>query len=347
MTRNYGQLYLFKVLLKKYESDDKNSIQKQELLLLANKCYKILSDLNDSEFKIENYPFIAKAYQYTGEFEKSIKILNERFDLYTIVIENKNIESYKQIRESHEIQLQQKELEKKEQLLQQKEALNNKLKQVNDELEQFTSMASHDLKSPLRTILTLCGFMKEGDLAAAEMNEYLSLIESDAVKMDNLINSLLRYSKIGYNNVEKEKIDLTDLINNVKVNLSTEIKNRNASINIENLPEIKGNKVLLEQLFQNLINNALKYNENQKPEITIRSEEIRNTIEIQDNGIGIPENKIQDVFKAFIRAHSASKYEGSGVGLATCKKIMDIHSGTISVSSEVGKGSCFSLCFND
>ena len=104
---------------------------------------------------------------------------------------------------------------------------------------------------------------------------------------------------------------------------------------------------MLKQLFDNLIGNALKYNNKQTPSIKISSEIEKDSlkVKIEDNGIGIPEVKVKDVFKAFLRAHSSKEYKGSRVELATCKKIMDIHSGTISVDSEVGKGSCFVLEF--
>ncbi len=320
--------------------------EKSELEKLIVKCLSLIEKYDNLDDKLEKYDLIIEAYEYTENYEKTISILNKKHELFAKYIEEQKIESYKQIKESNEIQLQHKELEKKDSLLLQKEALNKTLKRVNDELKQFTSMASHDLKSPLRTILTISDLMKAGDLDQEEMNEYLTLVEEDAIKMDNLINSLLKYSKIGYSNIEMEKVCLNDLITGVLNNLKTQIQRKKAQINLDKLPQIQGNRLLLEQLFKNLINNALKYNEKQIPEINIRKSVNKKTIEIQDNGIGIPENKIKEIFKAFTRAHSASKYEGSGVGLATCKKIMDIHSGTISVSSEVGKGSVFKLQFS-
>ncbi|MGB1314737.1 MAG: sensor histidine kinase [Chitinophagales bacterium] len=332
----------FRLFLKKQKSNNKLDINKLEEL-----TSKILNDIEKAtsfEYKMEEYPYIAKAYEHLGKFQDAIEILNKRHNLYVKHVEEQKIESYKQIRESHEIQLQQKEIEQKELLLEQKERLNVKLKRVNDELEQFTSMASHDLKSPLRTILTICNLMKDDDISKEDLAEYLNLVEKDALKMNNLVDSLLKYSKIGYQNVEMENLSLNTLISGVIENLATEIKQKNAVINLEEMPEIIGNKILLQQLFQNLISNALKYNDTQKPEINISMSE--NILEISDNGIGIPANRISEVFKAFTRAHSASKYEGSGVGLATCKKVMDLHSGTISVSSEVGKGSVFKLKFS-
>ncbi|MGB1019391.1 MAG: sensor histidine kinase, partial [Chitinophagales bacterium] len=320
---------------------------RQKILIgdLVNKSLKITEETEAIENILGNYSLIADAYLVIENFKQANIMLTRRNMLFKQLTEQQKIDSYKQIRESHELELQKKELEKKEQLLQQKETLNKKQKQINTELELFASMASYDLKAPIRTILALCSIIKNQNLAKTEMNEYLTLIKIDAQKMNNLINSLLKYAKIGYKNVEFKKIALKTTVNTVKRNLATEIKNKNAIISLEKLPEINGNKALLEQLFQNLINNALIYNENQKPEITIRSTKNQNEIEIVDNGIGIPKNRINQIFKAFTRAHSASKYEGSGVGLAICKKIMDIHFGSISVSSEQGKGTCFTLTF--
>ncbi|MGB1019390.1 MAG: sensor histidine kinase, partial [Chitinophagales bacterium] len=281
------ELLLFLKELKKQE--------KAELEKLIVKCLSLIEKYDNLDDKLEKYDLIIEAYEYTENYEKTISILNKKHELFAKNIEEQKIESYKQIKESNEIQLQHKELEKKDSLLLQKEALNKTLKRVNDELKQFTSMASHDLKSPLRTILTISDLMKAGDLDKEEMNEYLTLVEEDALKMDNLINSLLKYSKIGYSNIEMEKVCLNDLITGVLNNLKTQIQRKKAQINLDKLPQIQGNRLLLEQLFKNLINNALKYNEKQIPEINIRKSVNKKTIEIQDNGIGIPENKIKEI----------------------------------------------------
>ncbi len=334
------------IVMKQLEKLEKNSFINKKLANdLIEKSLKIAKEEESIVNKMSIYSLIADAYLVIENFKQANIMLTRRNMLFKQLTEQQKIDSYKQIRESHELELQKKELEKKEQLLQQKETLNKKQKQINTELELFASMASYDLKAPIRTILALCSIIKNQNLAKTEMNEYLTLIKIDAQKMNNLINSLLKYAKIGYKNVEFKKIALKTTVNTVKRNLATEIKNKNAIISLEKLPEINGNKALLEQLFQNLINNALIYNENQKPEITIRSTKNQNEIEIVDNGIGIPKNRINQIFKAFTRAHSASKYGGSGVGLAICKKIMDIHFGSISVSSKQGKGTCFTLTF--
>ena len=309
-----------------------------KLKKLTDKSLQVVDKTNLVKTKLNEYPYIAKAFEHLKNYKEAIRIINKRQEIFVKHIEQEKAFSYKQIKESQEIQLQQKEIK-------QQEKANKKLQAINHNLEQFTAMATHDLKSPLRNIIAFCNLIEDEETTKEEQKEYTSLIKTDTEKMSMLISSLLKYAKIGFNEIEMKTIDLNRLLKGVVKNLNQEIKSKNASVNIKKLPEIQGNAILLQQLFQNLINNALKYNENQKPEITIRSEETKNTIEIIDNGIGIPENKIQDIFKAFTRAHSASKYEGSGVGLATCKKIMDLHSGTIFVSSEVGKGSCFSLIF--
>lgn len=234
---------------------------------------------------------------------------------------------------------------KKKLLLEQKDKLNLKLRQVNDELEQFTYMASHDLKSPLRTILAICNLLKDDNLSTEDLHIYLDLIKSDALKINKLVSSLLEYSKIGFVNVEMSSLDLGPIVEKVVDHFNFDSDSKKTNITIGVLPRINGSEVLLTQLFENILSNALKYNDNEIPEIIIRTAADGNSVEIVDNGIGIPKKRIHDIFKAFIRLHSSNKYEGSGVGLATCKKIMDIHLGTISVISEEEKGSTFILTF--
>ena len=342
LTQKLISIVLLKLELNIFKKGEKCVEDKKKLNEIAIVCKNNVNELKVDFYKIENYPYISKAFEYAENYTEAIKILNKSNELYAKQAEQEKIATYKQLRETHELQVQQQEIE-------QQEKTNLKLKGINNDLEQFTYMASHDLKSPLRNISAFCSFIEDENTSKEEIKEYTGLIKKDANKMTNLITSLLDYSKIGFNEVEKESIDLTRLLKKVIEGLNQNIEEKNAVVSFDNLENIEGNAILLNQLFNNLINNALKYNDKETPRIEINGNQINQKLQIsiKDNGIGIPENKIPEIFNAFTRAHSASKYKGSGVGLAICKKIMDIHSGTIAVSSEVGKGTCFTLVFNN
>ena len=229
----------------------------------------------------------------------------------------------------------------------QREKLMVELESQNEELNNYAYLVSHDLKSPLRNIIAFSSLINEPSNSPEDLKEYTGLVVSNAKKMSELISSLLAHSKIGYAPSEMEKVSLNEILDAAKNNLLEEIKSKETLIIHEELPQVLGNEILLVQLFQNLISNAIKYNVKDvvKIEISAYQEREQTIIKVKDNGIGIPTNKISEIFKAFSRAHSASLYEGNGIGLATCDKIMKIHSGEISVESTEYEGSTFVLSF--
>lgn len=222
--------------------------------------------------------------------------------------------------------------------------VSEELKRSNTELEQFAYIASHDLQEPLRMVTSYLQLLEKRykDKLDQDAQDFINYAVDGSKRMRNLILSLLEYSRI--NSVRPfEKIDLNMLLKEVLENLSASVKENNAIIRINELPAIKGDPVLIAQLFQNLIENGIKFRNSKNPEIII-SGELKNDeylFSVKDNGIGIEEKYLDKIFVIFKRLHSNEKYPGTGMGLAICKKIVEKHGGKIWAESEVGKGSTF------
>ena len=226
---------------------------------------------------------------------------------------------------------------------------NIKLQQANDELEQFAYLLSHDLQEPLRKIQTFSNLVIEkNELAESKM--YLEKIDSSAKRMKKLIQDVLDYSKVNNKNEIYKIIDLNLVLENVKADLELPINKKCAVIISALLPKINGIEYQITQAFYNLIGNSIKYSTNE-PRIEISCRFIDNTvltdkkIEIifKDNGIGFDEKYKEDIFTPFKRLQSNKDYEGTGIGLALVKKIVEGHRGTITAESKLDVGSAFKI----
>ncbi len=223
-------------------------------------------------------------------------------------------------------------------------ALTN-INKKNRELEQITYITSHDLQEPVRTINSLVNifkikYVKDFDEEGIKILGYL---DTATVRMRNLIKDLLDYSIIGKKR-EKTKIDCDKMLTIISEDLALKINETKAKITWNSLPKILGIEAEIRLLFQNLISNALKFQvKGHQPNIDITAIEKKNfwLFTISDNGIGIASKDLEKVFSIFHRIHSKDKFEGTGIGLAHCAKVVDIHGGEIWVESELGKGSTF------
>ncbi len=237
----------------------------------------------------------------------------------------------------------------KSSLIKNLEEKNAKLKTTTEELERFTNIASHDLKSPLRNIVSFLGLM-ERDLKRGNLEDlasYLSFAKSGALQMNYHIQGILEISRVESNvNAERNWVDLNHIMEQVKVNLSQELAEAKAILDCGNLPNCYCNDVEFTLLFQNLIQNGLKYNKSPRPELKIWAEALPNKtfdIHFSDNGIGIEPKYHDYIFEHFKRLHSSQVYMGTGLGLSICKKIVEKHGGSISLKSNEGEGSIFTL----
>jgi PAS domain S-box-containing protein len=247
------------------------------------------------------------------------------------------------------IDITHRKLYEKELLLAKKSAEQHReeLKQINEELAAFAHTVAHDLKSPVNNILGLIGLIKSKNepLIDAESVYYLDLVTQLGEKMNRFIAELLIFASSGRAEIPMEEVSLNKILEEVKINLFGSMRENEATLFIPEEPfAVIGNSLELSRLFQNLIENALKYRHPiRSPEIKISiiPEEETILIGIQDNGLGIPPQYLHSIFNTFTRVNSNSKQTGSGIGLATCKKITERHQGTIWVESEVGEGSTF------
>ncbi len=223
-----------------------------------------------------------------------------------------------------------------------------KLQDSNQALQDFATIASHDLQEPLRKIMSF-GRMLE-DRYAESLGyvgcDYLGRMRNAACRMQALLNSLLNYSRVATEAEPFESVNLSEVIAEVLNDLEVRISETEGKVEVGHLPAIEADPSQMRQLFQNLIGNGLKYHREEKPLVRISGEPVNGgnavDIRVEDNGIGFEEKQIDRIFKPFQRLHGrSSRFEGTGMGLAICKKIVERHGGSITARSIPGQGSTF------
>ena len=224
------------------------------------------------------------------------------------------------------------------------------LTKKNKVLKQFSFSASHDLKEPLRTINSYTQLLKAelGDQFNESAKGYHNYITRGVRQMYTLLDDLLTYSNIDNEKISLELIDLNEVIEDVRYSMSATISKSQSKIVVESLPSIYGTHTLFTQLFQNLISNAIKFRKKDDKAIIVIDAETDGeccNIFVKDNGIGVSNEYSEKIFEIFQRLHPRYEYEGSGIGLATCKVIMEKLHGEISMVSTPNQGSTFKLSF--
>ena len=230
------------------------------------------------------------------------------------------------------------------------ERINRELAALNAQLDDFTHMASHDLQEPLRTLMAFSNLLQKdlGYSLPEQAVKDLDFITDAARRMQALIQDLLALSRAGRAAKKREKVSLGECADLALEALAMRVKETGAQVIRDTLPYVWGDSTLLTQLYQNLIGNALKFSGDQPPIIQLTFEEREGTqvFGVKDNGIGIESKYAREIFKPFRRLHGRAEYEGSGVGLAICRKIVERHGGKIWVESEPGKGAHFRFTFS-
>jgi PAS domain S-box-containing protein len=222
--------------------------------------------------------------------------------------------------------------------------LNQDLRRSNRDLESFAYVASHDLQEPLRMVSSFTQLLADHfkETLDEDVKDYIRFAVDGAKRMSELIYDLLTYSRIQSTGREFSRVDMNIVLENVIQNLSIYITEKNATITSDKLPVILADEYQMGQLMQNLVNNAMKFS-NLPPKIYIscKDESERYIFSVKDNGIGIEREYFERIFKMFQRLSDRETYEGNGIGLAICKRIVERHGGDIWVESEPGKGTIF------
>lgn len=219
------------------------------------------------------------------------------------------------------------------------------LEKSNFELEQFAYVASHDLQSPLRNVISFAQLLQRrcAEALGARGGEYVATIIHSAGHMQNLITDLLTFSRVGRGNPAFVPVDVEHVLAEVEHTLAARIREKGAQITHDPLPVVAGTPTEVRQLLQNLLDNAIKFQDGGAPHVHVaaRSAESGWEFSVRDNGIGIQPEHQGRIFKMFERLHDAQAFPGTGVGLAICRKIVQQHGGRIWVESEAGKGTTF------
>ncbi|MXV53142.1 GAF domain-containing protein [Pedobacter sp. HMF7647] len=227
--------------------------------------------------------------------------------------------------------------------------LNEKLREAYAELDTFSYTISHDLKHPLTTIKSYSQLIHREAEADSKIRQMAGRIQDGAVKMQVMIEEVLQYSKIGQSKTAIKAIDMRKLLEDLRNDLLVASDNPKLTINIGNTPELHGDETMISQVFSNLLGNAVKYSsKTDHPAVIIGGEVMdENTISysVSDNGIGIAPLEQERIFDLFSRAKEVNEFEGTGVGLAIVKRILDKHYGKIRVESQPGQGSVFHVMF--
>jgi PAS domain S-box-containing protein len=220
------------------------------------------------------------------------------------------------------------------------------LNRSNEELQQFAFVASHDLQEPLRKVIFYSDYFQKQ--YAQQMDEkttmYLRGMRDASMRMRVLITDLLAFSQVEKKQLALKSVDLNALWREAIGDYELVIKEKNASVKVADLPVIEGDATMLRRLFENLLSNALKYSrDDQPPEVKVNCvhAEGRVEIEVRDNGIGFDEKFLPKMFTLFQRLHGKEKFEGTGLGLAICRKIAELHGGSITAKSNLENGSSF------
>ncbi len=239
------------------------------------------------------------------------------------------------------------------------EQIIKELERSNEDLQQFAHVASHDLKEPVRKVLTFCHRLKDelGKELSDKAANYLLKIESASLRMYSMIDGVLLYSSMDALEQTREVIDLEEIMQNIEEDLEVGIQQKGATITYKDLPAIEGSPILIYQLFYNLIGNSLKFSRAGEPlKININREAVPKEeavqldlnpaqqyirIKVHDNGIGFNQDYGERIFQTFTRLNAKDKYEGTGLGLSLCRKIVERHGGKIYAEGKEGEGAAF------
>jgi len=316
-----------------------------EAIEYLSRALKINLEIGSKEFAKESYQFLAKTYALKNDYEKGYRYLADYINVKDELFSEERTKAINEIQAKYEA-------EKKDLKIEKLNMHQQHLIDINNELELFAGKAAHDLKEPLRMMSSYSGLlnMRYGKNLDEDGREYVEIIRSAAKRMSKLLTGLLEYARSGAANARKEDIDLNDILVHIEHNLQLTVKETGAKILYEPLPTVHAVPSSMLQVFQNIIANAIKFRKKDVApliKITCKKRTGDYLFSIADNGIGIPEDQQEQVFEIFRRLNSRKHFSGSGIGLATCKKIIDGLNGKIWLEStqEIGTTFHFTIPF--
>ncbi len=295
-------------------------------VLLTNEARSLLEQENKNRLKGKSNSYEVEAITKSGEIRHWLISGAPNYNLNGKVIGSIGI--HLDITELKSLELQ-------------KENLLKKLEKSNDELQEYAHVVSHDLKSPLRSINALVNWIKDDNegVLTEETMSHLEMIDTTLEKMEQLISDVLEYSSVGSENAAPEKVDLQEVLADIETLLHCP---EHITLTIHpDLPTVNGDKVKLQQLFQNLMSNAIRYCDKEKGliEVGFTENKTHYTFTVKDNGIGIPKEYHDKIFKIFQSLNNHK--DSTGIGLSIVKKIVDLYKGSIWLESTVGEGTTF------
>jgi light-regulated signal transduction histidine kinase (bacteriophytochrome) len=216
------------------------------------------------------------------------------------------------------------------------------------EQERFIHIISHDLREPINTITNFAGLLVEDESLALpdHAQRYLWFVRSGGLRMKSLLEDLLNFLHLDHHAIKRTSVDLTQLAVDIRDDLGATLADKGGRIEFDQLHTANGDATLLRILLQNLVSNGLKFSKKGIPPLVKISSSVENglfQLQVCDNGIGVAADQTANIFGMFTRLHSKKEYEGSGLGLSICRRIAELHRGSVSATSEVGTGSCFTL----
>jgi len=225
------------------------------------------------------------------------------------------------------------------------EEITRELERSNGELTSFASVVAHDLRGPLNTVGLFSQVLSTSSAIKSDVESsgHLASIRTELTRMSGFIQSLLTYGRVGAGDLRLQDCDCAVILNNVRENLKADLERNCAEISNDPLPSIRADSTLITQLFQNLVENSIKYRSEAAPRIHISGAEQEQfwQFSVQDNGVGIRSEDAERIFKPFYQVPGGHRRKGVGLGLVTCKKIVERHGGSIEVRSTPGAGATF------
>lgn len=309
------------------------------------KSLKLAEELDNRHEILNAFDDLAKQYAQAELWKNAYQFRTRHTELSNKIFNEDKTKAISEMQARHQVERKEREAELLRDSKEKIKEYADRLEESNQDLERFARVASHDMKEPLRMVKSYLSLIKRkvdkyGDKT---LDEFMFYAMDGADRMQKLITEMLHLARVQTRDHQMREIDVNDVLHIVQNNLKETLNENNVQLQVGKLPVIQGNQSLLIQLFQNLISNGIKYNRSETPIIQVKCTETSDAhhLEIIDNGIGIKEEYFDQVFEMLTRLHNREEFEGTGIGLATCKRIVERHNGKIWVTSQEGKGSNF------